>query len=58
MTGVSWWKNGRGECGQLGGACCNGRRDMGGGVEGKHSPERGFELLFFDIKGGKVDLLS
>lgn len=29
-----------------------------GGVEGKHSPERGFELLFFDIKGGKVDLLS
>lgn len=45
-TGVSGWKNGGGEQGQLCGVCCNEKERSQGVVEGKNRPERAFNLFF------------
>lgn len=53
MTGVRRWKNGGGEDRQFCGVCCYGKESSQGVVEGKHRPERAFNLLFCSILKGE-----
>lgn len=59
VAGVNWWTKGGGDCGQLGGVHCNGKeRYLGWGGRWRESTVQRELLSYFDIKVGKVYLLS